>query len=268
MALTLTYPDGGMLVTGGTGSVGGGIVRQLAKAGVPLVFTYRGNKTKADTLESEIRDAGGQVWAHAMDMEDSGSIQSAIDRVIGECGSLHGLAAGAGPMVGFNNLMDFSEDYMKEFMNMDAFGYFRLFKAVTPILRERGEGSITTCSTHALRRILAYDGISPLSKGSVEAMVRQVAAEEGKYRIRCNAVGIGWIQEGDTTFDDIPPKPEQEPTDEQGRMLTLLRQLVDQARIRRPGTPEDAGNLFAYLASNQASYLTGQIIDIDGGLAL
>ena len=268
MALTLTYPEGGMLVTGGTGSVGSGIVRQLAKAGVPLVFTYRGNKEKAEAFEKELRGEGAKVWAQAMDMDDVGSIQAAIDRVVAECGSLHGLAAGAGPMVSFNNLMDFTVDEMMQFMNKDAFGYFRLFRTVTPLLRERGEGSITTCSTHALRRVLAFDGISPLSKGSVEAMVRQIAAEEGRYNIRCNAVGIGWVQPGTADFDKIPPKPDTEPTDEFGRMMVLMRQLVDQTRIPRAGTPEDAGNLFAFLASNEATYLTGQIIDIDGGLAL
>ena len=67
MALTLTYPEGGMPVTGGTGSVGGGIVRRLAKAGVPLVFTYRGNKDRAKALMGELSDAGGRVWAQAMD---------------------------------------------------------------------------------------------------------------------------------------------------------------------------------------------------------
>ena len=268
MALTLTYPEGGMLVTGGTGSVGGGIVRQLARAGVPLVFTYRGNTEKAEKLANEVRLAGGRAWAQAMDMEDEGSIEAAVERVVAECGSLHGLAVGAGQMVSFNNLMDFTVEQAAQFMNVDALGYFRLFRTVTPYLRKRGGGSITTCSTHALRRVLAYDGISPLSKGSVEAMVRQVAAEEGKYAIRCNAVGIGWIQEGEADFSKIPPKPEVEPTDEMGRMMVLMRQLVDQARIPRAGTPEEAGNLFAFLASNEAAYLTGQIIDIDGGLAL
>lgn len=268
MALSLTYPEGGMLVTGGTGSVGGGIVRQLAKAGVPVVFTYRGNTDKADQLANEVHDAGGQAWTQAMDMEDEGSVKAAVDRVIAECGSIHGLAVGAGQMVSFNNLMDFTVEQAAQFMNVDALGYFRLFRAVTPFLREQRGGSITSCSTHAMRRVLAYDGISPFSKGSVEAMVRQVAAEEGKYNIRCNAVGIGWVQPGEADFSKIPPKPDVEPSDEMGRMMVLMRQLVDQARIPRAGTPEDAGNLFAFLASNEAAYLTGQIIDIDGGLAL
>jgi len=268
MALNLTYPEGGMLVTGGTGSVGGGIVRALAKADVPLVFTYRGNKEKAEAFEKELRDGGAQVWAQAMDMDDYGSIQAALDRVVAECGTIHGLAAGAGPMVSFENLMDFPVEEAVRFVNADAMGYYRLFHAVTPLLRARGGGSITTCSTFANRRILAYDGISPLSKGSVEAMVRYVAAEEGRHNIRCNAVGIGWIQPGNQDFSQIPPRPETEPEDQLGRMMLLMREIVDMTRIRRNGTPEDAGNLFAFLASNEASYLTGQIIAIDGGLSL
>jgi NAD(P)-dependent dehydrogenase (short-subunit alcohol dehydrogenase family) len=268
MALTLTYPEGGMLVTGGTGSVGGGIVRALAKAGVPLVFTYRGNKEKAEAYESELRGEGAKVWAQAMDMADTGSIQAAMDRVVAECGGIHGLAIGAGPMVSFEKLMDFPVEEAVRFVNEDAMGYFRLFHAVTPLLRARGGGSITTCSTFANHRILVYDGISPLSKGSVEAMVRYVAAEEGPNNIRCNAVGIGWIQPGNQDFSQIPPRPDVEPEDQFGRMMVLMREIVDMTKIRRNGTPEDAGNLFAFLASNEASYLTGQIIAIDGGLSL
>jgi NAD(P)-dependent dehydrogenase (short-subunit alcohol dehydrogenase family) len=268
MALTLTYPEGGMLVTGGTGSVGGGIVRALAKAGAPLVFTYRGNKEKAEAFEQELRDEGAKVWAQAMNMGDTGSIQAAMDRVIAECGGIHGLAIGAGPMVSFEKLMDFPVEEAVRFVNEDAMGYFRLFHAVTPLLRANGGGSITTCSTFANRRILVYDGISPLSKGSVEAMVRYVAAEEGPNNIRCNAVGIGWIQPGNQDFSQIPPKPDVEPEDQLGRMLVLMREIVDMTKIQRNGTPEDAGNLFAFLASNEASYLTGQIIAIDGGLSL
>jgi NAD(P)-dependent dehydrogenase (short-subunit alcohol dehydrogenase family) len=268
MALNLTYPEGGMLVTGGTGSVGGGIVRALAKAGVPVVFTYRGNKEKAEAFENELREEGAQVWAQAMDMGDYGSIQAAVQRVVAECGDIHGLSIGAGPMVSFERLMDFPIEEAARFVNEDAMGYYRVFHAVTPLLRARGGGSMTACSTFANRRILVYDGISPLSKGSVEAMVRYVAAEEGPNNIRCNAVGIGWIQPGNQDLNAFPPKPDVEPEDQLGRMLVLIREIVDTTKIRRNGTPEDAGNLFAFLASNEASYLTGQIIAIDGGLSL
>lgn len=268
MALTLTYPDGGMLVTGGTGNVGSGIVRQLAKAGVPVVFTYRSNKVKADELAAELNDAGARAWAQPMDMADTSSIHAAIDRVIGECGNLHGLAAGAGVTVGFNNIMDFAVEDAVRFVNADALGYFRLFHAVTPVLRRRGGGTITTCSTMATQKVIAFDGISPLSKGSVDALVRQIAAEEGRNGIRCNAVAIGWIEERIADFAQVPPKPDVEPADEAGRIMVLVRQLVDSVKLGRSGRPEEAGNLFAFLASNEASYLTGQIIAIDGGITL
>jgi NAD(P)-dependent dehydrogenase (short-subunit alcohol dehydrogenase family) len=173
-----------------------------------------------------------KVWAQAMNMADTGSIQAAMDRVIAECGGIHGLAIGAGPMVSFEKLMDFPVEEAVRFVNEDAMGYFRLFHAVTPLLRANGGGSITTCSTFANRRILVYDGISPLSKGSVEAMVRYVAAEEGPNNIRCNAVGIGWIQPGNQDFSQIPPKPDVEPEDQLGRMLVQMREIVDMTKIQ------------------------------------
>ncbi|MDB5583626.1 MAG: family oxidoreductase [Bradyrhizobium sp.] len=269
MAITLTYPEGGALVTGGTGRVGEGIVRQLSLAGVPLVFTYRGSAARAHELESELRTAGHRVWAQPMDMEDITSVQQALDRVVAECGRLSTVACGAGVTVGFNKIADFAVAEIERFVNGDALGYYRIFHAAIPMLRASGGGSIITCTTIATRRVIAYDGISPFSKGSVDALVRQVAAEEAGHNIRCNSVAIGWVES--RTIAEVraqtPPAP-AEPKTEIDRMIVLMNQMLDIVRLGRPCTPEEAGNVFAFLASNQASYVTGQSIALDGGALL
>jgi NAD(P)-dependent dehydrogenase (short-subunit alcohol dehydrogenase family) len=269
MAITLSYPDGGMLVTGGTGRVGKGIVRRLADAGVPIVFTYRGNAGDARATAAELCDAGHRVWAQQMDMTDSGSIQAALERVVGECGAIHGVALGAGQQVRFDKIADFPLDYVENFLNVDALGYYRVFHAAIPMLRASG-GSITTCTTMATRRVIAYDGISPFSKGSIDALIRQVAAEEAEHRIRCNGVAIGWVE--DRSIEEVRawagPKPEQPPRDEGERISVLMHQLFDLAKLGRPVTSEEAGNTFAFLASNEARHLTGQTLDLDAGCLL
>ncbi len=265
MSLTLTYPEGGVLVTGGTGNVGSGAVRQFARAGVPVVFTYQSSQKKADKLLAELTSEGHAVWSQQLDMTDLSSVQAALDRVVDECGAIHGLACGAGPMIPFGRIADIPPEVALDFLDQDAVGYLRLFQAAVRMFRDKG-GSITACSSMATSRVVDFDGMSPFSKGSVNALIRQVAAEEADRKIRCNGVAIGWIQE--TPFvEGVHPQPEQFETEED-HINAVLHQVSSMVRIKRCGTPEDAGNLFAFLASDQASYINGQIITIDGGSSL
>ena len=111
-----------------------------------------------------------------------------------------------------------------------------------------------------------YDGVSPFSKGTVEALVRQIAAEEADAGIRCNAVPVSWVF--DATAEEQIAQMEGLPEPGRSHVIALIRQLDAQTRLRRPATMLEAGNLFAFLASDQASYITGQSIRLDGGFSL
>jgi len=270
MALVLTYPAGGALVTGGTGRLGEGIVRQFAKAGVPLVFTYRGSEGLARALEAEMQGAGHQVIAVRMDAEDSASIDAALARVVSEFGRLHTVAVGGGVPVTFSRMADFPVETIEKFIAGDAIGYFRLFKAAIAIMRGSGGGSIVGCSSVATKRVIEFDGISPFSKGALDALVRQLAYEEAENGIRVNAVAIGWVDK--LTRDETRQYVPEGRPDKCETQMDMTRAIVDQmeglVRFHRPGTQEEGGNLVAFLASDQASFLTGQIIDFDGGAVL
>lgn len=270
MAITLTYPDGGALVTGGTGQFGEGIVRQFAKAGVPQIFTYLRSEAKAKALEAELQAQGHRVLAVQMDAEDDASVQAALDRVVDEYGRVHTVAVGAGAPVSFARMADFSVDEIQKFVAGDAIGYFRLFRAAVQMMRKSDGGSIVACSTIATQRVIEFDGISPFSKGSLDALVRQLAYEEAEHNIRVNAIAVGWI--GRVTAEQVrewvqqgpPAKTETQPE----LMQAVLHQITSLVRFHRPGTLEEGGNLAAFLASDQASFVTGQIIAFDGGATL
>jgi NAD(P)-dependent dehydrogenase (short-subunit alcohol dehydrogenase family) len=269
MAITLTYPDGGTLVTGGTGRVGEAVVRRMAEAGAPLVFTYRGNEEAARKLETELRAADRQVTAARLDMTDAASIRAAVELTERQCGPLKTVICGSGVMVEFNKMADFPIEQVEQFVNGDALGYYRIFHETIPALRANGGGSITTCSTMATKRVVDYDGISPFSKGAVDALVRQIAAEEAENEIRCNAVAIGWVEY--TSVEESRarfPKPAGAPADDLERIGFMMHQITGQARRGRPVTPAEAANTFAYLASDQAAHLTGQCITLDAGFLL
>jgi 3-oxoacyl-[acyl-carrier protein] reductase len=269
MAIVLTYPEGGMLVTGGTGKVGEGVVRRLAEAGVPLVFTYRKDASDAEMLEKQLRDAGHRVCAQPMDMNDTSAIKAALDRVVSEYGDLHGVACVGGPKFDFDKLMDFPVEEAERFVNGDALGVYRVLHAATPLLRARGGGTITACTTIATKRSFPFDGLSPLSKGSVDALIHHVAAEEAGNGIRCNGVAVGWVE--NRTIDEVHEHTRlgiSNPVTKADRINVLMEQMLRLARLGRPITPGEAGDLFAFLASEQAKYLTGQIIALDAGALL
>jgi NAD(P)-dependent dehydrogenase (short-subunit alcohol dehydrogenase family) len=269
MPISLTYDAGGMLVTGGTGRVGEGVVRRLADAGVPVVFTYRKDAAGAEALEKELRDAGHRVSAHHLDMDDTDTIEAALDRVGSEYGDLHGVACAGGPTFDFDRLMDFPVEVAERFVNGDALGVYRVLHAATRLLRARGGGTITVCTTIATKRTFPFDGLSPLSKGSVDALIHHVAAEEAENGIRCNGIAIGWVE--NRTIEQVREHTEfgvSNPVTKADRINVLVEQMVRLARLGRPVSPAEAGTLFAFLASEQAKYLTGQIIALDAGALL
>lgn len=270
MPITLTFPIGGALVTGGTGRLGEGIVRQLSKADVPLVFTFLGNETAAMALEAELRAEGHKVIAMRMIAEDDASVQAALDRVVAEYGRLHTVAVGSGVPVTFAKMADFPIETIEKYFAGDAIGYLRLFKAAIGIMRESGGGSIVACTSIATKRVLEYDGISPFSKGSVDALIRQLAYEEAENNIRVNGIAIGWIDrillEQADAF--LPARQPGKPQEQMQFFRAIFDQLNSLVRIPRLGTLEEGGNLAAFLASEQASFLTGQIINFDGGATL
>lgn len=272
MAITLTYPEGCALVCGGTGRVGQGVVRRIAQAGVPTIFTYRGNKDAADALEAELRGEGLQVWARQMEMGEDASVDATIAFAQEQAGRLHTVLIPAGAPVPFSRMADFTTEQVEEFVKGDALAFFRIVQRVTPHFRKAGGGSFVLCTTFAMRRVLDFDGISPFSKGAVEALIRQVAAEEAPYGIRCNGVGISVVLP--STVEDMlrhlpaDPGAGTEVTNPDLMMVNLLYRVTNWMRNKRVAAPEEAGDLFAFLASDQAAYVSGQVVTIDHGAAL
>ncbi|MFC3172690.1 SDR family NAD(P)-dependent oxidoreductase [Novosphingobium bradum] len=270
MPITLTYPEGCALVTGGTGNVGQGVVRRLAQAGVPTVFTYRSKGDFAARLEADLRAEGHQVWARQMDMGDDASILATIAFAQEVGGQLRALHVPAGAPVPFNPIADFTPEQVADFVAGDALAFFRVVHHVVPVMRRGGGGRIVLCTTMANRRVIDLDGISPFSKGAVDALIRQIAAEEAQYQITCNGVAIGVVTPApaETVAANLPPDPGLGARDEAGMFSSVFNRVWKMARLGRIATPDEAGDLFAFLASDQARYLTGQIVAIDGGSTL
>jgi NAD(P)-dependent dehydrogenase (short-subunit alcohol dehydrogenase family) len=267
MTIQLTYPEGAALVAGGGGNVGAGVTRRLAEAGLPVIFTYKGNAARAEAIAEPLRQAGCRVWARQMDMTDPASIDAALDFAEAQAGPLRTVACAAGAPVPFDNIADFDIETVKTFFDEDGMAYYRLVNRVVPRLRANGGGSITLSTTIGLARVIGFDGISPFSKGAVDALVRQIAWEEARHGIRCNAIPISIIVPTSVSAAALGAGASSDPQ-QQERIAALIGQIMSWLRLPGPYSPESAGDLFAFLASDQARYVTGQSVAIDGGATL
>jgi NAD(P)-dependent dehydrogenase (short-subunit alcohol dehydrogenase family) len=266
MGIGLSFPEGCALVAGGCGAVGAGVTRQLAVAGLPVTFTYVGNEARARELETRMRDQGLRVWARRMDLNEPASIDEAISFAQSQGGRLHTIACTAGARVPHDNIADLEIEKVERFMAGDVMAYYRLVNRGVPVLRAGGGGSITLCTTIALARVICFDGISPFSKGAVHALARQVAWEEAAHGIRCNTVPISWVS---TESSEVTRKRlESVSSPKRERFTALFDQIRTMMRLPGPVPPEQVGNLFAFLASEQAAFITGQSISADGGATL
>lgn len=272
MPITLTYPDGGALMAGGTGSIGHGVVEGLCRAGVPVLFTYfggngRNSEEKANALLERLTQAGYAVRARRMDMRDPADIEAALDELEAWTGRVHTVATTAGAPVPFAKTGDYAPEQLEEFFAGDGMAYFKLFRGAIQRMRKSGGGSITCTTTIDVGKLALYNGASGMSKGAVEALVRHIAVEEAPANIRANYVRIGWV--GPTTFADhqdwLEAPVGREPETQAEMLASIGRSHMAGMAVKRPGTLKEVGDVFAYLASDQASYLTGQCLKMDGG---
>jgi 3-oxoacyl-[acyl-carrier protein] reductase len=239
------------LVTGGARDIGRAVALELAGCGALVVVNYNASGDRADAVVKEITAAGGKAIAVKADVTDSADIARLVEqagRIFG--GRIDILVNNAGGLLARKTIADMDEAFFDSVMAVNFKSTFLVTKAVTVVMPEGG--AIVNLSSLA-----AHDGGGPgssiyaSSKGAVLTFTRAMAKELAPKKIRVNAVSPGLI---DTTFHDTFTKPE-------ARKATAARTSVG-----REGTPADVANAVAFLASDAAAYITGESIEINGGL--
>jgi len=257
LSIDFASKAGAAFVVGGSGGLGAAICVELARRGSDVALTYRSNQEAAGRVAASISDAGRAAWTVALDLTDHDSCRANIDAIAEAAGGIHTLVYAAGPHVPQRHLSKISPAEVQEQLEVDAVGFYAVASAALPHLRE-SKGSVVAVTTAATRRFPVRDGLSSIPKAAVEATIRGIAAEEGRYGIRANAVGPGMLTDG-------MAQRLMDSGDLDERALDAARSNIP---LRTFGRAEDIAEAVCFLASDRAGFITGQNLDIDGGFTV
>lgn len=246
--------DGVAVVTGGSGGIGTAICELLAQRGSDVAFSFRSNEEAADDVVSAVEQLGRRAAKVQVDVTEPDAVKAFVEGAADEFGGIHTAVSAAGPYVPMRYVSQIEPGLFREKVEADLFGAFHLVWAVLPHLRE-SHGSVVAVTSMAVRRFPVKDSLSAIPKGAVEALIRAVAAEEGRFGVRANSVGPGMMAVG--MYHELVA---------QGDFTEqLLTDAVSNIALGRPGTADDIAQMVCFLASDRASYITGKAIDVDGG---
>lgn len=245
---------GAALVVGGSGGLGLAVVRLLASRGSAVALTFRSREAVALVAVDAARGWGVRASSHRLDVTSAEECAAVVDAVATSYGGLHTLVHAAGPHVPMRHLSAVEPAAMAGQLAEDPAGFFNVVHPALPHLRAT-EGSIVAVTTAATARYPVRDGLSSAPKAAVEALVRGLAAEEGRYGVRVNAVGPGMLTDGMAarliSSGDLSDEA-----------LAITRRNIP---LRRFGTATDIAEAVCFLASDRAGFISGQKLDVDGG---
>ncbi|MDG2390766.1 MAG: 3-oxoacyl-[acyl-carrier-protein] reductase [Planctomycetaceae bacterium] len=238
------------LVTGGSRGIGKGIVEAFVKEGAKVAFVYNSSKEAADVIVSEL-SANGEVFAIQADVKSKEAAQKAVDEVLEKWERIDILVNNAG-IIRDGLLATMDEDDWCSVIDTNLNSVYNFTQSVMRPMMSQRSGRIINMSSVASEMGNQGQTNYAASKGGINGFTKCLAAEVGRRNITVNAIAPGFIE-----------------TDMTEAVRNAAEGEIKKAiALRRLGKPEDIASTAVFLASSDASYITGQVIEVDGGLTL
>ncbi|MGB5210587.1 MAG: SDR family oxidoreductase [Gammaproteobacteria bacterium] len=246
----MDFTDKIVMVTGASRGIGESAARLFAARGAHVIVSSR--KTESvESVAASIRDAGGMASALACHVGDADAVNSAFERIAAEFGRLDVLVNNAATNPHFGHIAETPLDMVDKTVEVNVRGYFHMSQKAALLMKDHGGGAIVNTSSINGVRPGPYQGIYSITKAAVISMTQAFAKECAPWKIRVNAVLPGLT---DTRFAAALTQNE-----------TMLKMILPLIPLNRVADPDEIAPAIVFLASDNASYITGAALPVDGG---
>jgi len=246
----MRYPQH-VVVTGGARGIGRGIVEDLASNGIKVTFLYRGSQEKAEKLVNELGQKGAQVAAYQCDVRSFDSVKEVIGTILEKEGPVDGLVNNAG-ITRDSMLFMMSNENWQDVIETNLYGVYHVTRnLISHFLRNKRGRIVSITSVAGLVGIPGQTNYCA-SKAGIIGFTKSLALEVARYGITVNAVAPGYIQTD--MVDNIPEAKREE--------------LLKRVPMGFTGSVQDVAGVVRFLLSDDARYMTGQVLALDGGLTV
>ena len=248
------------LITGASRGIGRGIAFALAAEGYDLAISYASKKEEADKVAEQINDTYGQrCYVFQASLEEDGASAELVQKAIEALGGLDLLVSNAG-ITRMGSIQDMSIEEMDKLIRLDFKNYLMLSQAAAKhMIENHVQGNIIYITSSRGQRAYPGDSVYGGIKAGINRAAESIALDLAPYGIRVNSIAPGAIRI--RTAEELEAMKMGIPTD-------LWDRLGERIPLKRAGLPEDIGNAVVFLASPKASYITGVVLRVDGGLIL
>ncbi|WP_185865984.1 3-oxoacyl-[acyl-carrier-protein] reductase [Blattabacterium cuenoti] len=234
------------IVTGGSGDIGKSIVKTFARHGANVIFTFYSSINEAKKLVLELKDS---VEAYQIDLSDLNSSENLVEKVIKKYGKIDILVNNAG-VVKDNFLLKISKEDWDFVIKTNLYSVFNLTKyTIYPMMKQKKGSIINMSSVIGLTGNIGQSNYAA-SKAGIIGFTKSIARELGKKNIRCNAIAPGYIATKMNSHFQYKIK----------------ENWINNIPLKRPGSPQEIANCTLFLASDLSSYITGSVLNVNGGL--
>jgi 3-oxoacyl-[acyl-carrier protein] reductase len=237
------------IITGASRGIGSGIAKVFAQQGAQVAFTYRSSAESALALEKELLAFGSKAKGYQSNAANFDEAQKLVDDVLADFGTVDILINNAG-ITKDNLLMRMSEEDFDKVIEINLKSVFNMTKAVQKIMLKNRAGSIVNMSSVVGVKGNAGQANYAASKAGMIGFTKSIALELGSRNIRCNAIAPGFIE------TEMTAKLNED----------VVKGWRDAIPLKRGGSPEDVANVCVFLGSDMSAYVTGQVINVDGGM--